>query len=271
MEASESALFDARVAGVFEDDPAGGSEEAFLINPSRRVVESVVTDLEPNRPESLRLFAAEDPLKELFDEFTVASATADLVESDVLSIRLLESVPRHSLLLTDERIVSIVDDGDRIRGLATGTDSLVADAYERYRERWERAEGYSLRAPPLSRIERTLRRELGAPVATDFDRALSAVEEYDGAPVDEVAAALLVAAKHDELLYDISQWGEEVGLASKATFSRTKNRLEETDILDTNKVPIDVGRPRLRLTLGPDGLAEAAPEAVVETAADRLA
>jgi len=108
-------------------------------------------------------------------------------------------------------------------------------------------------------------------VATDFDRALSAVEEYDGAPVDEVAAALLVAAKHDQLLYDISQWGEEVGLASKATFSRTKNRLEETDILDTNKVPIDVGRPRLRLTLGPDGLAEATPEAVVETAADRLA
>ncbi len=269
--ASESALFDARVAGVFENDPTDGGGEAFLINPSRRVIKSVVTHLEPDQRGSLRLFAAEAPLKELFGEFTVASATADLVESDVLSIRLLESVPRHSLLLTDERVVSIVDDGDRIRGLATGTDSLVADAYERYSELWEQAEGYSLRAPPLSRIERTLRRDLGAPVATDFDRALSAVEEHDGAPVDEVAAALLVAAKHDELLYDISQWGEDVGLASKATFSRTKNRLEETEILDTNKVPIDVGRPRLRLTLGPDGLEKATPETVVETAADRLA
>ncbi|PSQ37416.1 hypothetical protein BRD05_00685, partial [Halobacteriales archaeon QS_9_70_65] len=63
-----------------------------------------------------------------------------------------------------------------------------------------------------------------------------------------------VAAKNEDLLYDISKWGEDIGIASKATFSRTKSRLEETGLIDTEKVPIDVGRPRLRLKLGDERL-----------------
>lgn len=41
-----------------------------------------------------------------------------------------------------------------------------------------------------------------------------------------------------------------MGLVNKATFSRTKGRLEEQGAIATEKVPIDVGRPRLRLRLG---------------------
>uniref|UniRef100_UPI001E507812 transcriptional regulator TbsP domain-containing protein n=1 Tax=Halegenticoccus soli TaxID=1985678 RepID=UPI001E507812 len=44
---------------------------------------------------------------------------------------------------------------------------------------------------------------------------------------------------------------------SKATFSRTKTRLEDMGLIDTEKVPIDVGRPRLRLKLGDDRLRRA--------------
>uniref|UniRef100_UPI001E4BF87B transcriptional regulator TbsP domain-containing protein n=1 Tax=Halegenticoccus soli TaxID=1985678 RepID=UPI001E4BF87B len=44
---------------------------------------------------------------------------------------------------------------------------------------------------------------------------------------------------------------------SKATFSRTKTRLEDMGLIDTEKVPIDVGRPRLRLKLGDDRLRQA--------------
>ena len=69
--------------------------------------------------------------------------------------------------------------------------------------------------------------------------------------------SLLVAAKNEALLYDISKWGEDVGIASKATFSRTKTKLEDMGLLDTEKVPIDVGRPRLRLMLGDNRLRDA--------------
>ncbi|MFB6177166.1 MAG: DUF5821 family protein, partial [Halobaculum sp.] len=52
----------------------------------------------------------------------------------------------------------------------------------------------------------------------------------------------------------------------KATFSRTKTRLEDVGIVDTEKVPIDVGRPRLRLKLGDDRLREASSEDLASVA-----
>ena len=75
--------------------------------------------------------------------------------------------------------------------------------------------------------------------------------------LDAVDMSLFVAAKHELLLYDISKWGEEVGVASKATFSRAKTNLEESGLIETEKVPIDVGRPRLRLLFGEDELENA--------------
>ena len=69
--------------------------------------------------------------------------------------------------------------------------------------------------------------------------------------------SLLVAAKHGELLYDISTWGEDVGLASRATFSRMKAQLEEQGLIMSEKVPIDIRRPRLRLHFGDEELREA--------------
>ena len=82
--------------------------------------------------------------------------------------------------------------------------------------------------------------------------------------------ALLVAARNEVLLYDISKWGEDVGIASKATFSRTKSRLEDAGVITTEKVPIDVGRPRLRLQLGDQQLRDAAADDLAAAAADRL-
>jgi predicted transcriptional regulator len=82
--------------------------------------------------------------------------------------------------------------------------------------------------------------------------------------------SLLAAAKHEELLYDISTWGEEVGMASKATFSRTKNQLEERGLIATEKVPIDVGRPRQRLLLGDERLRGAAAAELASAAQSLL-
>jgi len=82
--------------------------------------------------------------------------------------------------------------------------------------------------------------------------------------------SLLVAAKNEVLLYDISKWGEDVGIASKATFSRTKTKLEDNGLIATEKVPIDVGRPRLRLQLGDDRLREASADELAAVSQDLL-
>lgn len=88
--------------------------------------------------------------------------------------------------------------------------------------------------------------------------------------LDEVGLSLLVAAKHEQLLYDISRWGEDAGIASKATFSRTKTHLEERGLLETEKVPIDVGRPRLRLLIGNERLGETDAEELASAARELL-
>ena len=43
-------------------------------------------------------------------------------------------------------------------------------------------------------------------------------------------------------------------LASRATFSRKKTAFEEMGLIETEKVSIDVGRPRQRLVLGDERL-----------------
>ena len=50
--------------------------------------------------------------------------------------------------------------------------------------------------------------------------------------------------------------GRNAGIASKATFSRAKSALEDASLIETEKVPPDIGRPRLRL-IATDELATA--------------
>jgi hypothetical protein len=117
----------------------------------------------------------------------------------------------------------------------------------------------------------SLGEEFNSAVESDFRTVLESVEDMDDSgELDEVGLSLLVAAKHEQLLYDISKWGEDVGVASKATFSRTKTHFEEQGLLETEKVPIDVGRPRLRLLLGDERLHEADTEELASVARELL-
>jgi DNA-binding transcriptional ArsR family regulator len=177
------------------------------------------------------------------------------------------------LLVSRASVVSLVDGEEGIGGLASTDEAFVDDLYAHYERRWAGAEEFPLRTPARSEILSTLEQELGADTATDLERFLGSVETArgDGDGLDEVTISLLVAARNGKLLYDISKWGEDIGLASKATFSRTKTRLEETGLIDTEKVPIDVGRPRLRLVLGSGDLAEAEVAELAAAAQEQLA
>lgn len=245
----------------------------FLINPTRETMQEFVhTFGEADDPPPVRLYADSTPLKDLVDDFLIASTLADLITESTVNICVLDSVPRHSLVATEEFLLSVVEEGDHVRGVPTTEESFVSATYEQYRQRWKRADSFSLRTPPLSQIRATLQEEIGSDVAADFDRILDTIDTArgDGDGLDEVTISLLVAANNGELLYDISRWGEDIRLASKATFSRSKNRLEDNGLIDTEKVPIDVGRPRLRLMLGDGDLEDAAIEEIAQQAQTHL-
>lgn len=67
--------------------------------------------------------------------------------------------------------------------------------------------------------------------------------------IDRVALTLLAAAKNSELFYDVVQWGEEIGVASKATFSRRKDFLVNLGVIYEESVKTPFGRPKIRLKL----------------------
>lgn len=269
---TQSDLIERNATDVCRGVLDSASDDVLAVGLPADVIEGLLSVLaERDEGPTVRILASQSTLKELVSDFTVASTTADLVASDVLSLRVTENRLDGPLLLTEDRVVSIVSAGGRTAGLVTDDAEFVETARERYAERWDDAEAFKLRTPPLSRVQKTMEEEFGPELRADFDRMRTALGTGRGnGDLDEVDISLLAAARNEVLLYDISTWGEHVGVASRATFSRKKTRLEERGLLDTEKVPIDVGRPRLRLLLGDERLREADADDLVSIAGSML-
>ena len=257
------------LAGVFRDS----SGLVYAVNPTRETLSELIFRLhDVSDPPSVRLIAPQDPLKDVLADFIVAGHAADLVAAETLAVRVLSEAPAASLLVTESAVVSLVAADDMVGGLTTTDEEFLAAMRDRYEREWDDAEEYSLRTPPLSRVRETLSTDIGTDTAEDFDDLLGSlsVAKGDGEGLGEGAIALLAAARNGQLLYDMSKWGEDIGLASKATFSRMKTRLEDSELVETEKVPIDVGRPRLRLRLADDVTGLDLPE-LATVAEQRLA
>jgi hypothetical protein len=265
-----SNLLGTSVDEVLESVFATEPDTLFVVNPGADAVEQLVdvaNGFGDGLP-SIRLLGEQGLLKDVMGDFIVASNTANLVESGVLDIRVLEDDTRSSMVVTDEQTVALLEAGGLVGGLATDDTEFTGTAYDAVSADWDAAEPFNLRTPAIDRVSETLDEEIGPDVEDDFETVLESMETArgDGEGLDEVTVSLLVAAKNRVLLYDISKWGEDVGIASKATFSRTKTKLEDLGLIDTEKVPIDVGRPRLRLKLADDRLEEAPPSELANTA-----
>lgn len=237
-------------------------ESCLLIDPSAAVLGAVAdlaTDESTALPET-DVLAESDALKTARDRFQVATGLAEGVADERLRLRVLDEPVNTTLLATPAAVYAIVDGGETVGALASEAEPFVGDVHENYRAQFADADGFDLRRPALSETLATLADELGEAVADEFKQALAGADRVVG--LDAVVGLLVVVtARHDGLLYDLSQWSENVGLASKATVSRRKTRLEDTGLIETEKQPVDVGRPRLRLVVDPGSeLAEATPE-----------
>ncbi|HMB51002.1 MAG TPA: DUF5821 family protein [Natronoarchaeum rubrum] len=266
-------ILDRTRADLVRDAVDAADDELTAVNPSGETVRELVSTLaDADAPPTVRLLGHPDTVKDVMSDFIVASNADDLIEADALELRVNEDAEGNPLLLHDDAVVAVVDAGASVAGLVSDDDAFVADAIETYGRQWDEAETYPLRTPPLSKVREGLSTEMGEHAERDFEAMLGSLETArgDGDGLDEVTISLLVAAKNEELLYDVSKWGEDTGVASKATFSRTKTELEEMGLIETEKVPIDVGRPRLRLTLGDDRLEAAGNDQLATVAQSML-
>lgn len=245
--------FDGMIDSLFED-----ADTILMVNPAPAVFRSLMltaSSYDDELPE-MQVLATPDVLKTAVEDFILASQIADLVDQGTLTLRTTEDIARSSLLVSEDQLVTVITLDGELTGLRSTDDDLVDNVRTTFMEEWETGDDFSLRTPPLSHVKETLSDEFGDDVEDDFEMVLESVDTIPGEndELDEVAITLLVGANNEELLYDISKWGEDTGVASKATFSRTKTRLEDRGLIETEKVPIEVGRPRLRLILVPDDL-----------------
>jgi len=261
-----SNLLESGVEDILESAFTGTEGELLVVDPSTETTESIIeADVDRTDLPEILMLADEDVLKEVMGDFLVASKAADLIDDGSLTLRELPENADNSLFVSEDRALALVGTEDRVAALSSEDDEFVDEVFTTYRDAFEEADDHRLRTPAISHVRETMSEEIGEEARSDFDGVLGSMETArgDGEGLDEVTISLLVAAKNDALLYDISKWGEDVGIASKATFSRTKTRLEDLGLIDTEKVPIDVGRPRLRLKFG--------DERLKNTSADQLA
>ncbi|WP_440009464.1 transcriptional regulator TbsP [Halomicrococcus sp. SG-WS-1] len=253
-------LLDHDIVDLFHNLFETTTEPILVVNPSRTEFNGLITaaiEFEGDLSE-LRVLTDEQTPKDIFDDFVTAGHAADLIADGRLSPRSTEDIARSSLLITADQAIPLVEVEGDVTGFQSDDPELVERMRTVFSEEWENADEVTLRTPPLSQVRETMREDIGEDAADDFDQILDAVETVDSdSDLDEVTICLLVAARNEVLLYDISKWGEDVSLASKATFSRTKTRLEDNGIIDTEKVPIEVGRPRLRLRFADEQLQDA--------------
>ena len=271
-----SNLLEADVEAALDAAFVDGDDELLIVDPATETAVSLI-EAAADRDDlpTLSVLADERTLKTVTDEFLVASTAADLVAAGALDLRVLGGAVDNALFVSPSRVVALVTVDDGVAALSTDDPEFVDEVSAAHRAAFDEAEPYVLRTPAISRVRETMAAEIGAATRDDFDAVLASMEtdraDGSGPELDEVTVSLLVAARNDVLLYDISKWGEDVGIASKATFSRTKTRLEDAGIIDTEKVPIDVGRPRLRLKLGDERLRAVDADELAAVATDLLA
>lgn len=230
------------------------TEPVYVLDQPADVIAAVVCAAYERGGPTLRVATPREELVTLRGRFPHASVAAALIDEGRLTLRTHDGSSVTPMFVTSEevRVLLAVDDTATTGGRTDG--SFVEDAPETAERAWKRADEFDVRTPSLDDVTQAIAESFGEAFREDFETALRIARET-GVPFDEVGVTLVLAAKHEELYYEVSRWGDNARLASETTFSRRKRRLEDAGLLDTEKQPIDMGRPRQRLVLA-DSAAE---------------
>lgn len=234
----------------------------WLVNPSAATIRVATRTLEDRPLEGSAVIARYEALRGIRDRFEIATELAELT-AEGLELIVFDEPPEASLVVGTDAYYTLVPTDDELLAVRDTTASVrtYADGLRRT------GEEFPLRTPPLATVRETMTEAFGPAFREEFDATLAAVERRDDT-VELSNLLLVLGARHGVLLYDLSRWGEDAGVASRATFSRHKTRLEDRGLLDTENAPTEFGRPRQRLVPGSDAVRDAAPAALVDLLAD---
>ena len=200
----------------------------------------------------VRILTDSNTIGELRKQFFTTAHLEDHIEAGVVEIREQEAT-LPPLIITDDAVKTITGFPDGSKAMMeTSEQSFHEATTEDFADSFETASEVSLRLPGFSTMMSTLEKSFNDAVVEDFETPLSEAKDPQSPSIsiDSVILALLVGGYHELSFYDISRWGEDSGLASKAKFSREKQQLENEGFVEIEQIPVPVGRPRHRLLLG---------------------
>jgi len=260
-----------RPSAAFVDRALGAASDVLLVDPSPELVRIVVGDLaaadrsgvdgstEAGSPSLVRILCTDETAEAAFDDFLTATAAADARSADRLAVRTVPDLGER-LTIADGTVhahLSVGDDGTNRpsdRGFASGDDeALYAAVEEEYGARWRDADEYVFDVPGRTTIVASFgdRWPDAAGTLADLFRAAETLPRTGA--FDPATVCTLVGARHEVLAMDLGDWAEEVGLSSRTEIARSKARLIEGGLVETEREPVGVGRPRHRLVLANGG------------------
>ncbi|MFC7203335.1 DUF5821 family protein [Haloferax namakaokahaiae] len=235
------------------------------------LIESVAETLHTldEHPRRLRLITNRETIKDADNDFVISSRLNQYIEDGTLDLRVNRERHPSSVFVTADDLTYVhPTTGEEAVALSSDDEDVVIAVREKYISQWKDGRRFQLSKPSYARMLESLGDDLGE----SMEQSVQSVFESAGLThrgdnqMDEVDIYLLVGAQNNQQFYDICNWGEDMGIASRAKFSKHKRALEEAGLIDTEKVATDIGRPRQRLILANDSLTTLSSVEVIQAA-----
>lgn len=202
----------------------------------------------------LEIIITREIATQLSDRFPINSYFQKLQDRDNIEIR--QEPPAGSeisvIYLTGDRVYYPVTFGSVEICLELASSEIYQPMVKEFDTQFSEADELDLAVPPWKELLEGLAEATSEETAKEFEVLVEAATPENLDSLDEVSLALIAAARTGALQYDISKWGEDMNIASKATFSRRKSSLVDDGIVTTEPVQVEIGRPRERLLLAED-------------------
>lgn len=225
------------------------SDDVKLVVSDIELIIDVVDQISSNEDTEFEVIIPESEARQVRLNFPLNSKVAELVKQNRLSLYSTDTRPLSNIVIDDSDLYNLVRLGE-IEQFAKSTDkdlsTIIGEEFTRVKNT---AELIEMKILAWSDLLTQLEEKVDTETRREFERLIEAARIENLGALDDISVAIIAAAQSGALLNDIGNWAEEVHLASKATFSRRKQNLEKEGIIYTEKVQIEIGRPKQRLLL----------------------
>ncbi len=239
-----------RVDSILPEVVRSDGEIRLVISDFGTIISLLGLDLMQDR-KSLCILLTDEVASTLSDQFPINSYFQKLYDSYAVEIKQasFSDTPVPPMAVIDDYTYYPVEFGSVSSYVLLEDTPLHSRLSAEFDAQFQRANALDIDVPPWEKLLDGLSEATSPETANEFENLVEGATPENLDSLDEVSLALISAAKTGALQYNISKWGEEMKIASKATFSRKKTNLVDRGVITTESVPVETGRPRDRLLI----------------------